>query len=70
MKISYVVGSIVGFLILMIVFIVSVVGWKLFKRDFQKTSENAALTYRLDRIILRPWVANASMEKARANLRR
>ena len=35
MKISYVVDSIVGFLILMIVFIVSVVGWKLFKRDFQ-----------------------------------
>ena len=35
MKISYVVGSIVGFLILLIVFIVSVVGWKLFKRDFQ-----------------------------------
>ena len=35
MKISYVIGSIVGFLILMIVFIVSVVGWKLFKRDFQ-----------------------------------
>jgi len=35
MKISYAVGSIVGFLILMIVFIVSVVGWKLFKRDFQ-----------------------------------
>ena len=35
MKISYVVGSIVGFLILMIVFIVSVVGWKLFKRDFK-----------------------------------
>ena len=35
MKICYVVGFIVGFLILLIVFIVSVVGWKLFKRDFQ-----------------------------------
>ena len=35
MRISYVVGSIVGFVILLIVFIVSVVGWKLFKRDFE-----------------------------------
>lgn len=35
MRISYVIGSIVGFLILLIVFIVSVVGWKLFKRDFE-----------------------------------
>jgi hypothetical protein len=35
MKISYVVSFIVGFLILLIVFIVSVVGWNLFKRDFE-----------------------------------
>ena len=35
MRISYVVGSIVGFVILLIVFIVSVVGWNLFKRDFE-----------------------------------
>ena len=49
MRISYVIGSIVGFLILLIVFIVSVVGWKLFKRDFEWMSENVALTYRLER---------------------
>lgn len=35
MRPSYVVGFIVGFLILLIVFIISVVGWKLFKRDFE-----------------------------------
>ena len=35
MKISYVVGFIAGFLILLIVFIVSVVGWNLYKRDFE-----------------------------------
>jgi len=35
MRISYVVGIIVGFVILLIVFIVSVVGWKLFKRDYE-----------------------------------
>lgn len=35
MRPSYVVGFIVGFLILLIVFIVSVVGWNLFKRDFE-----------------------------------
>jgi len=35
MRPSYVVGFIVGFLILLIVFIISVVGWNLFKRDFE-----------------------------------
>jgi hypothetical protein len=34
MRISYVVGIVVGIIILLIVFIVSVVSWKLFKRDF------------------------------------
>lgn len=34
MRISYVVGIVVGIVILLIVFIVSVVSWKLFKRDF------------------------------------
>jgi hypothetical protein len=35
MRPSYIVGVIVGFLILLIVFIVSVAGWSLFKRDFE-----------------------------------
>lgn len=35
MRTSYVVGFIIGFLILLIVFIVSVLGWELFKRDFK-----------------------------------
>ncbi len=35
MSTSYVVGFIIGFLILLIVFIVSVLGWELFKRDFK-----------------------------------
>ncbi len=34
MRASYVFGFIVGFIILLIVFIVSVVGWKLYQKDF------------------------------------
>lgn len=32
---SYIVGLVVGFIILLIVFIVSVVGWKLYRKDFE-----------------------------------
>lgn len=38
MRPSYIVGIIVGVIILLIVFLVSVVGWKLFHRDFDKLS--------------------------------
>jgi hypothetical protein len=35
MRASYFVWFTVGFLILLIVFTVSVIGWKLFKKDFE-----------------------------------
>jgi hypothetical protein len=40
MSIEYVVGFIVGFLIILIVFIVSVVGWELFQSDLDKKRRN------------------------------